>query len=78
MSSVSPGALVTTSDRYLPIPSWVMPRWTVMPVLGTSANLIVLFGLRPHRVGEVLADLVGVDVERRRELDVARCGSRRG
>ena len=26
---------------------------------------------RPDRLGEVLADLLGVDVERRRELDVA-------
>ena len=44
MSSVSPGAFVTTWERYLPIPSWVMPRLTVMPVFGTSANLIVSFG----------------------------------
>ena len=36
-----------------------------------SANLIVLFWPRPDRLGEVLADLVGVDVERGRELDVA-------
>ena len=44
-SSVSPGAFSTISDRYLPSPSWVIPRETVMPVFGTSANLIVLFGL---------------------------------
>ena len=44
MSSVSPGAFVTTSERYLPMPSCVMPRETVMPVFGTSANLMVSFG----------------------------------
>ena len=44
MSSVSPGAFVTTSEMYLPRPSCVMPRLTVMPVFGTSANLIVSFG----------------------------------
>jgi len=43
-SAVSPGALVTISERYLPSPSCVMPRETVTPVLGTSENLIVLFG----------------------------------
>ena len=39
MSSVSPGAFSTTSEMYLPSPSWVIPRETVMPVFGTSANL---------------------------------------
>jgi hypothetical protein len=43
-SSVSPGAFVTTSERYLPSPSCVIPRETVIPVFGTFANLIVLFG----------------------------------
>ena len=43
MSSVSPGALVIFSLRYLPSPSWVIPRCTVMPIGGTSANLIVSF-----------------------------------
>ena len=44
MSAVSPGAFVIFSLRYLPRPSWVMPRWTWTPsFLGTSANLIVLF-----------------------------------
>src|SRR5213078_2358880 len=37
-SSVGPSAFSTTSDRYLPIPSWVMPRETVTPVFGTSEN----------------------------------------
>jgi hypothetical protein len=32
-----------TFDRYLPMPSWVMPRWTLTPRLGTSANFTVLF-----------------------------------
>ena len=44
MSAVSPGAFSTTSERYLPMPSCVIPRETVMPVFGTSANLIVSFG----------------------------------
>ena len=43
MSAVLPGALVIFCDRYLPRPSCVMPRWTSMPIFGTSANLIVLF-----------------------------------
>ena len=43
MSAVGPSAFVMISLRYLPRPSCVMPRCTVMPVWGTSANLIVLF-----------------------------------
>ena len=43
MSAVSPGALVIFSFRYLPRPSWVMPRWTLTPSFGTSENFIVLF-----------------------------------
>ena len=43
MSAVSPGALVIFSFRYLPRPSWVMPRWTLTPSFGTSENLKVLF-----------------------------------
>ena len=45
MSTVEPGALVIRCDRYLPSPSWVMPRWTGTPRCGTSSftNLIVLF-----------------------------------
>ena len=43
MSTVDPGALVITSDRYLPSPSWVMPRWTGMFSFGTSLNFTVLF-----------------------------------
>ena len=45
MSTVEPGALVIFSERYLPRPSWVMPRWTGTPRCGTSSltNLIVLF-----------------------------------
>ena len=44
MSAVWPGAFSTISERYLPMPSCVMPRETLMPVFGTSANLIVSFG----------------------------------
>ncbi len=45
MSTVEPGALVIFSCRYLPRPSWVMPRWTGMSRCGMSCstNLIVLF-----------------------------------
>ena len=48
MSAVSPGAFVIFSFKYLPSPSWVMPRCTRTPsFLGTAwaplANLIVLF-----------------------------------
>jgi hypothetical protein len=43
MSTVDPGAFLMTSDRYLPSPSWVMPRCTGTPRLGTSANFTVLF-----------------------------------
>src|SRR2546427_2052679 len=44
-SEVSPDAFCTTSERYLPIPSCVMPRWTLTPARGTSANFTVLLGL---------------------------------
>ena len=45
MSAVSPGAFVIFSSAYLPMPSWVIPRWTGTPSLrGTFVNLIVLFG----------------------------------
>ena len=43
MSAVSPGAFVIFCFRYLPRPSWVMPRSTGTSSFGTSANLIVLF-----------------------------------
>ncbi len=43
MSEVSPGAFLIFSLRYLPSPSWVIPRSTFTPCSGTSANLIVLF-----------------------------------
>ena len=45
MSAVSPGAFLIFSLRYLPRPSWVMPRYTGHAELlaGTLANLIVLF-----------------------------------
>ena len=70
MSSVSPGAFVTTSERYLPRPSWVMPRLTVIPVFGTSANLIVSFGCAHIASARSLPTLSVGDVERGRELDV--------
>src|SRR5438445_727201 len=43
-SSVSPGAFSTICERYLPMPSCVIPRETFTPVFGTSANLIVSLG----------------------------------
>ena len=46
MSAVSPGALMIFSLRYLPRPSWVIPRYTGTPsfgLRGTLANFIVLF-----------------------------------
>jgi hypothetical protein len=51
------------------MPSCVIPRETLIPVFGTSANLYV--SLRPDRVGEILADLVLRDIEGGGELDVA-------
>ena len=42
MSAVGPGAFTMISDRYLPRPSWVMPRSTLTPRCGTSANFTVL------------------------------------
>ena len=44
MSAVEWGDFFTTSARYLPMLSCVMPRSTITPVLGTSANLMVLLG----------------------------------
>ena len=72
MSAVSPGAFVIFSLRYLPRPSWVMPRWTGTPRLLRhlgELDRVVLPG--PDRLAEVLADLGRVDVEGGGELDVA-------
>ena len=72
MSAVSPGAFVILCERYLPRPSWVIPRSTGTPsVSGTSAKLDRVVLARPDRLAEVLADLLGVDVEGGGELDVA-------
>ena len=71
MSAVSPGALVIFCFRYLPRPSWVMPRWTLTPELRDVGELDRVVLARPDRLGEVLADLLGVDVEGGDELDVA-------
>src|SRR4029079_13115776 len=38
------GAFSTTCERYLPIPSCVIPRETVIPVFGTSEDLLGAFG----------------------------------
>ncbi len=71
MSAVSPGAFVIFCLRYLPRPSWVMPRWTVTPrFFGTFGELDRVVLACPDRLAEVLADLRGVDVERGAELDV--------
>ncbi len=45
MSAVGPGAFSMICERYLPRPSWVMPRATVTPFSGTSQNFTVLLGL---------------------------------
>ncbi len=72
MSAVSPGALVIFSLRYLPRPSWVIPRCTGTPSLrGTLANLIVLFWPAQIASPRSLPTFVGVDVEGGGELDVA-------
>ena len=47
------------------------PRCTGTSSCGTSQILIVLFSLAHDRLREVEADLLGVDVERGDELDVA-------
>ena len=58
--------------RYLPRPSWVMPRITSTPSLGMSSpSFSVLFWPGEDRLRQVFADLVGVDVKGGRELDVA-------
>ena len=44
MSAVGPGAFSMTWLRYLPRPSWVMPRSTLTPVCGTCWKTNVLFG----------------------------------
>ncbi len=57
-------------DRYLPRPSWVMPRATLTPFAGTSAELDGVVGLGEDGLGQVFADLVLVDVDGGHELDV--------
>ncbi len=72
MSTVGPGALVIFCFRYLPRPSWVIPRWTSTPELRhvvVELERVVLAG--EDRLRQVLADLLDIDVERCRELDVA-------
>ena len=44
MSAVGPGAFSMIWLRYLPRPSWVMPRSTLTPVCGTCWKTNVLFG----------------------------------
>ena len=46
-SAVSPADLWMTALRYLPMPSWVMPRCTGTPSSGTSQKRTVLFWPRP-------------------------------
>ncbi len=46
------------------------PRWTVTPVGGTSAILMVLFSLAPMASARSTADLLAVDVESGHELHV--------
>ena len=72
MSTVEPGALVIFCDvlaeavvRHPALDLHAQVRDVVLDEL----DRVVLAG--PDRLRQVLADLVGVDVERRRELDVA-------
>ena len=58
-------------ERYLPMPSWVIPRETVTPVFADLGELDRVVRVRPDRLGEVDADLALDDVERGDELDVA-------
>src|SRR4030043_1734554 len=44
MLAVEPDDFLIICDRYFPNPSWVMPRATLTPMLGTSQNLKVLLG----------------------------------
>ena len=43
-SAVGPGAFSMIWLRYLPRPSWVIPRSTVTPSFGTCWKTYVLFG----------------------------------
>ena len=71
MSAVGPGAFSMIWLRYLPRPSWVMPRSTVTPSVRDLLEDVGVVRLRVDRLGQVLADLVLVDVEGGHELDVA-------
>ena len=71
MSAVGPGAFSMIWLRYLPRPSWVMPRSTVTPSVRDLLEDVRVVRLRVDRLGQVLADLVLVDVEGGHELDVA-------
>ena len=71
MSAVGPGAFSMIWLRYLPRPSWVMPRSTVHAEVRDLLEDVGVVGLRVDRLGQVLADLVLVDVEGGHELDVA-------
>ena len=70
MSAVGPGAFSMIWLRYLPRPSWVMPRSTLTPSVRDLLEDERVVRLRVDRLGQVLADLVLVDVEGRDELDV--------
>jgi hypothetical protein len=43
-SAVGPGAFSMIWERYLPRPSWVMPRSTLTPRCGTFWKTMVLLG----------------------------------
>ncbi len=72
MSTVEPGALVIFCDEVL---AEAVVRHAALDLdaelrdLAGEVERVVLAG--EDRLGEVLADLLGVDVERGRELDVA-------
>ena len=71
MSAVSPGAFSTISREVLADAVVRHAAGDLDAGLRDVGELDRVVRMRPHRVGEVVADLALDDVERRRELDVA-------
>ena len=69
-STVEPGALSMTWERYLPRPSWVMPRSTGDAEVGDIGELHGVVGLGEDGLGEIEADFARVDVEGGDEVEV--------
>ena len=71
MSAVGPVGLRDDLGEVLAEPSWVMPRSNHDVVCRHVGELVGVVLTEKIASDEVLADLVGVDVERRGEVDVA-------